>query len=149
MHGRPPRTPAELQLAQRLIGRGIRPTSQRLQVAAVLLTTDRHVTAEGLRAALRASGARVSKATLYNTLRLFAARGLVRELSVDGARVWFDSNVKPHYHFQDVSTGSLRDIGVGEVAFSRLPTPPHGMEIAGIDLVIRLRPARVAEDPQS
>lgn len=141
MHG-PYRTPVHAQLGQRLVACGIQPTSQRLQIAELLLATDQHVTAEQLLAALRARGARVSKATLYNTLRLFAERGLVRELSVDGARVWFDSNVMPHYHFQDETTGALLDVGVGEVAFGRLPAPPPGMEIAGIDLVIRLRPAR-------
>jgi Fur family iron response transcriptional regulator len=138
----PSRTPVHAELAQRLRACGIQPTSQRLQVAELLLASDQHVTAEQLLASLRARGARVSKATLYNTLRLFADRGLVRELAVDGARVWFDSNVVPHYHFQDETTGSLVDVGVGEVAFGRLPEPPPGMEIAGIDLVIRLRPAR-------
>ncbi len=133
---------AAKHLVQRLLACGIQPTSQRLQVADLLLATEQHVTAEQLLAALRSRGARVSKATLYNTLRLFAERGLIRELAVDGARAWFDSNVVPHHHFRDETTGSLTDVAVGEVAFGRLPEPPPGMEIAGVDLVIRLRPAR-------
>ncbi len=127
---------------ERLRACGIQPTSQRQQIAAVLLATDQHVSADQLLATLRERGARVSKATLYNTLRLFATHGLVRELMVDGARVWFDSNVTPHYHFQDEATGGLSDIAIDEVAFGRLPSPPEGMEIAGVDLVIRLRPRR-------
>jgi Fur family iron response transcriptional regulator len=137
-----PRKPAAAHLVQHLLACGIQPTAQRLQVADLLLATRQHVTAEQLLAALRSRGARVSKATLYNTLRLFAERGLVRELSVDGVRAWFDSNVAPHYHFRDETTGSLTDVGVDEVAFGRLPEPPPGMEISGVDLVIRLRPAR-------
>jgi Fur family transcriptional regulator, iron response regulator len=85
------------------------------------------------------AGARVSKATVYNTLNLFAERGLIRQLSVDGSRAWFDSNVDAHYHFHDMTSGALIDVPIPDVEFSRLPPPPPGTEVAGIDIVIRLR----------
>jgi Fur family transcriptional regulator, iron response regulator len=122
-----------------LAGCGIRPTAQRVRIAALLLSAPQHLSAEQILASLRASGARISKATVYNTLNLFAEHGLIRQLSVDGARAWFDSNVDPHYHFHDLSSGALIDVPVPEVEFSRLPPPPPGTEVAGIDLVIRLR----------
>jgi Fur family iron response transcriptional regulator len=128
--------------SERLLAHGIQPTQQRLRIAEVLLASAQHLTAEQLLASLRQRGARVSKATLYNNLKLFAERGLIRELLLDGSRSWFDSNVQPHYHFQDLETGALMDVGVAEVAFEHLPSPPPGMEVAGIDLVIRLRPSR-------
>ena len=124
---------------RRLSDCGIRPTAQRVKIAALLLSTPQHRSAEQILARLRSAGARVSKATVYNTLNLFAARGLIRQLSVDGARAWFDSNVDPHYHFHDPATGTLIDVPVPSVEFSRLPPPPPGTEVAGIDLVIRLR----------
>ncbi|HWZ64537.1 MAG TPA: Fur family transcriptional regulator [Steroidobacteraceae bacterium] len=123
----------------RLSACGIRPTAQRVKIATVLLSAPQHLSAEQILANLRGSGARVSKATVYNTLNLFAAHGLIRQLSVDGARAWFDSNVDPHYHFHDLVSGALIDVPVPEVEFSRLPAPPEGTEVAGIDLVIRLR----------
>jgi Fur family iron response transcriptional regulator len=125
--------------ARKLAALGIRPTAQRVQIAELLLSAPQHLSAEQILASLRVSGARVSKATVYNTLNLFAAHGLIRQLSVDGARAWFDSNFVPHYHFHDEATGALTDVGVLEVEFARLPSPPPGMEVAGIDLVIRLR----------
>ena len=118
---------------------GIRPTAQRMRIATLLLSEPQHLSAEQILANLRASGARVSKATVYNTLNLFASHGLIRQLSVDGARAWFDSNVDAHYHFHDVASGALIDVPVPDVEFSRLPPPPPGTEVAGIDLVIRLR----------
>ncbi|HUI60794.1 MAG TPA: Fur family transcriptional regulator [Steroidobacteraceae bacterium] len=130
---------APLSCEQRLSECGIRPTAQRVRIADVLLAAPQHLSAEQILASLRAAGARVSKATVYNTLNLFAARGLIRQLSVDGSRAWFDSNVDAHYHFHDVSSGALIDVPVPEVEFSKLPPPPPGTEVAGIDLVIRLR----------
>ncbi len=124
---------------QRLTDCGIRPTAQRVRVASVLLSAPQHLSAEQILASLRSVGARVSKATVYNTLNLFASHGLIRLLSVDGSRAWFDSNVDAHYHFHDTSSGALIDVPVPEVEFSRLPPAPPGTEVAGIDLVIRLR----------
>src|ERR1700758_1221770 len=124
---------------RRLAECGIRPTAQRVRIAALLLSAPQHLSAEQILAQLRASGARISKATVYNTLNLFAAHGLIRQLSVDGSRAWFDSNVDPHYHFHDLESGALIDVPVPAVEFSRLPSPPPGTEVAGIDLVIRLR----------
>ena len=124
---------------RRLAECGIRPTAQRVRIATLLLFAPQHLSAEQILANLRGAGARVSKATVYNTLNLFAARGLIRQLSVDGSRAWFDSNVDPHYHFHNLESGELTDVPVPAVEFSRLPPPPPGTEVAGIDLVIRLR----------
>jgi Fur family iron response transcriptional regulator len=124
---------------QRMADCGIRPTAQRVRIASLLLCEPQHLSAEQILASLRASGARVSKATVYNTLNLFASHGLIRQLSVDGTRAWFDSNVDAHYHFHDLTSGALIDVPVPDVEFSRLPPPPPGTEVDGIDLVIRLR----------
>ena len=124
---------------QRMADCGIRPTAQRVRIASLLLSEPQHLSAEQILASLRESGARVSKATVYNTLNLFASHGLIRQLSVDGTRAWFDSNVDAHYHFHDLASGALIDVPVPDVEFSRLPPPPPGTEVDGIDLVIRLR----------
>ena len=134
--------PPAADVSTRLQECGIRVTAQRLQIAELLLTVPQHLTAEQIAEALQQRGLLVAKATVYNTLNLFAARGLLRPLSVDGTRSWFDSNVEPHYHFHDERSGAITDVALPEVQFSRLPEPPAGMEIAGLDLVIRLRPIR-------
>ncbi len=124
---------------RRMADCGIRPTAQRMRIATLLLSEPQHLSAEQILATLRTHGERVSKATVYNTLNLFASHGLIRQLSVDGARAWFDSNVDAHYHFHDVSNGTLIDVPVPDVQFSRLPPTPPGTEVEGIDLIIRLR----------
>ena len=128
------------EIPARLQACGIRVTSQRLQIAELLLSTAQHLSAEQVTEALARQGLRVAKATVYNTLNLFAARGLIRQLAVDSERSWFDSNVTAHYHFHDQASGTLTDVALPDVQFSKLPEPPPGMAVAGIDLVIRLRP---------
>ena len=110
-----------------------------MRIATLLLSEPQHLSAEQILASLRTSGARVSKATVYNTLNLFASHGLIRQLSVDGSRAWFDSNVDAHYHFHDLASGALIDVPVPEVEFRRPPPTPPGTEVDGIDLIIRLR----------
>lgn len=126
-------------LLERLRTHSILPTAQRLRIAALLLASPQHLTAEQILSRLREGGMRVSKATVYNTLNLFAARGVIRQLAVNGDRAWFDSNTEPHFHFQDVETGALTDVSPQEVSFDKLPAPPPGMEYAGVELFIRLR----------
>jgi len=104
-----------------------------------MFATAQHLSAEQVLEGLRTSGTRISKATVYNTLNLFAARGVVRQLAVDGDRAWFDSNTEPHYHFQDLDSGALTDLPTTAVRFEQLPPPPPGTEYAGIELFIRLR----------
>ena len=120
---------------------GLRPTRQRVALAELLVGDghDRHVTAESLFEAAGEAGVSVSLATVYNTLRSFTAAGLLAEITVDGSRSYFDTNVTDHAHFYWEDDGHLVDAPHGAVSFDRLPEPPDGMEIAKVDVVIRLR----------
>jgi len=118
---------------------GITPTAQRVRVGQVLFARDQHLTADEVLTQLRDGGARVSKATVYNTLNLFASKGLVRELNLDASRSSFDSNTSPHFHFRVEGTGELIDVPPDEIEFSRLPALPAGTEAAGVEVVIRVR----------
>jgi len=118
---------------------GIRPTAQRLRVAEILLTAPRHLTAEQIIGSLRETSGRVSKATVYNTLNLFVEQGLAREIHADPDRCVYDSTMAPHHHFQNLDTGEMIDIRPDDLSFARLPELPPGTEIAGVDVVIRVR----------
>lgn len=120
----------------------IRPTRQRVTLATLLVGDgeDRHVTAEGLYAAVSQAGEKVSLATVYNTLRVFCDAGLMQEVTVEGTRSYFDTNVSEHPHFLWEHSGELTDAPLEQLEFVTLPDAPEGMEIAGVDVVIRLRP---------
>jgi Fur family iron response transcriptional regulator len=119
----------------------LRPTRQRVALAALLVGDgkDRHVSAESLFDAARAAGETVSLATVYNTLRAFCDAGLMKEISVDGPRSYFDTRTDDHPHFFWESEGELVDAPADQLKFARLPKPPEGTEVSKIDVVIRLR----------
>ena len=124
-----------------LSGAGLRPTRQRLSLAGLLVGDgqDRHVTAESLYASVQASGEKVSLATVYNTLRAFCEAGLLREIMVDGAKSYFDTNMTDHPHFFWEDSQELMDAPNEELQISRLPCAPDGTEVSKVDVVIRLR----------
>ncbi|MEM8775164.1 MAG: iron response transcriptional regulator IrrA [Pseudomonadota bacterium] len=124
-----------------LSGAGLRPTRQRVALAALLVGDgkDRHVTAESLFAATRETGDNVSLATVYNTLRAFCDVGLLQEVTVDGSKSYFDTNTHDHPHFYWEDENRLTDAPSEQLEISRLPEAPLGAEIASVDVVIRLR----------
>jgi Fur family iron response transcriptional regulator len=135
-----PATPETTVRARQILEqRGIRPTSQRVKVAEILLTSPRHLTAEQILVALREATGHVSKATVYNTLNLFVEQGLAREIHADPERCVYDSTMAPHHHFQNVDTGEMTDIRPDDLSFARLPPLPPGTEIESVDVVIRVR----------
>jgi Fur family iron response transcriptional regulator len=125
----------------RLRGAGLRPTRQRVELARLLFTGDRHVTAEGLHAEVSAAGMKVSLATVYNTLNQFTAAGLLRQVVVDAARSYFDTNTGDHQHFFVESESRLIDIPGENIAVSGVPAPPPGMAVDRVDVVVRVRRA--------
>jgi Fur family iron response transcriptional regulator len=126
-------------VAQLLRKAGLRPTRQRLALGALLFEgEDRHVTAELLHAEATAVGHHVSLATVYNTLHQFKSAGLLRELAINGAKAYFDTNTSNHNHFFVEDEGELRDIPGHAIRVDGVPEPPEGMSITHIDVVVRL-----------
>jgi Fur family iron response transcriptional regulator len=118
----------------------ISPTAQRVEIATVLFSRCEHLSAEEVFRLVNGDTVRVSKATVYNTLGLFAERGLIREVIADPTRVFYDPNTIPHHHFFDTSTGKLMDIPADLVQVSGLPALPEGMKMEGVDVIVRVRP---------
>lgn len=123
---------------------GLRPTKQRIALAALLVGDghDRHVTAESLFESAKGQGEAVSLATVYNTLRAFCDAGLMQEVLVDGSRSYFDTNTHDHPHFFWEDEGRLTDAPADQMRFTRLPDIPEGAELASVNVVLRLRKAR-------
>lgn len=137
-------TPRQTQRsADWLASAGLRPTRQRLALAELLVGDgeNRHVTAESLYALTLGAGEKVSLATVYNTLRAFCDAGLMNEVVVDGSKSYFDTRIDDHPHFYWEDTQALTDAPADQLEIAALPEAPSGMEVARVDVVIRLRKA--------
>ncbi|MGB3503283.1 MAG: iron response transcriptional regulator IrrA [Mesorhizobium sp.] len=129
------------EVENRVRDAGLRPTRQRISLASLLFAKgDRHLTAEELHEEAQTAGVAVSLATVYNTLHQFTEAGMLRILAVEGQRTYFDTNTSDHHHFYIEGENKVLDIDTGGVCVTNVPEPPPGMEIANIDIVIRLRP---------
>ena len=117
----------------------ILPTQQRLMIARVLFERPRHFSADQVMNQVNEGVDHVSKATVYNTLGLFARNGLVREVIVDPTRVFYDPNTSNHHHFYNIDTGELTDIDASSLDICDLPELPAGTVAAGVDIIIRVR----------
>jgi Fur family iron response transcriptional regulator len=123
----------------RLTDCGINLTKQRRVIANTLFARNQHLTAEQLYEMLKHAGARVSKATVYNTLGLFVRKGLVREIFIDASRTFYDSNTSHHHHFYNVDTGDLIDIKDRLAHHFVDQDLPAGTAMDVVDLVIRVK----------
>ncbi len=119
---------------------GLRPTRQRIALAELLFSGDhRHVSAEALHGEASAGGIEVSLATVYNTLHQFRRAGLLREVTVDAARSYFDTDTSDHHHFFVEDEQRVIDIPADSIVIQGLPDAPNGMEVTHVDVVVRVK----------
>ncbi len=136
-----PKTYTHDEIIAMLREHGINPTAQRVEIARELFSRKGHYSAEDVFALVNNDQTQVSKATVYNTLGLFAEKRLIRQLIVDPTKVFYDPNMVPHHHFYDVVTGKLTDIDANDVRITGLPALPPGAQMEGVDVIIRMRQA--------
>jgi len=122
---------------------GLRPTRQRMALGWLLFGKGaRHLTAEMLYEEATLAKVPVSLATVYNTLNQLTDSGLLRQVSVDGTKTYFDTNVTAHHHYYLENNHELVDIADPNLVLQTMPEVPEGYEISRIDMVVRLRKKR-------
>lgn len=127
---------------------GVRPTRQRVSLLRLLYRYGhRHVAAEQLYQEALTDGIHLSLATVYNTLNQLAAIGMIRKVVVNTGQTFFDTNNSDHHHYYVEGRNQVFDVQANDIEVSQLPEPPEGFEIAGVEIVVRLKP--VAPEPHS
>jgi len=130
----------EKDLCDKLRKANLRPTRQRLALAELMFSKgERHLSAENLFEEAKEIGVAVSLATIYNTLHQFTDNGLLRAISIDSSKTYFDTNTGNHHHFYLEDSNEVIDMPDGSVSVENLPEPPEGMEISRVDVVVRVR----------
>ena len=135
--------PSPEPIAARLRRHGLRPTRQRIRLASLLLDgQDRHVSPDDVYEQLKSGPDKLSRGTVYNTLRQFCDAGLLSEVHGGGDKLVYDTNLHEHHHFLNVETGELTDIHTGAVQLGHLPELPDGYRLDAVELTIRIRKNR-------
>ena len=117
----------------------IKPTSQRLDIAEIMFCKDQHLSAEDIITILNNSDSSISRATVYNTLNLFADKGLVRRVVIDSSKIYYDSKTTPHSHYFNVDTGEISDFEFEDVKISPLPKLPEHTVQDSVDVIVRVK----------
>lgn len=118
---------------------GVPVTHQRIEIARALFSAPVHLSADQIWASVREHSPDVSRATVYNTLRLFSEKQLVRELFVDPQRIVYDSTTAPHFHLYNMDSGEVRDLADDELQVIGTPRLPEGTVLQEIDVIVRVR----------
>jgi Fe2+ or Zn2+ uptake regulation protein len=119
----------------------IQPTPQRVAVAEFVLRTDTHPTADEVWATVRRRCPTLSRATVYNTLNLFAEKGLLKLQPLKDGVIVFDAHVEPHHHLIDDETGKVFDVPWNAVKITGAATV-DGFEVREYQVVMRGRRRR-------
>ena len=125
-----------IDASSKLDAHGIRVTNQRIIVLQEAYSGEKHFTADDLLTRINAERNRVCKASIYNTLKLFARKGLIKTLGVKQSSTIYDSCVEPHHHFYNVDTEEITDITEGLIVLNPWPEPPPGKEITAFEVVM-------------
>ncbi|MDH5639299.1 MAG: transcriptional repressor [Nitrospinota bacterium] len=132
-----PRTTTEL--ANLLRDHEITATLQRVEIARTMLAKKQHVSAEQVMTKVNKGRYIVSKATVYNTLRLFAGKGLIKEVIVNPSKVFYEPATTSHHHIYNVDTGELIDFEAELPQMESLPEVPEGLKVVGVEVTVRVR----------
>ena len=128
-----------MTIVNRLQSAGLRATPKRLAIGGLLFDgQDRHVTADDVAAMARKAGVRVSLASVYNTLNQFVTAGLMKRITLDTDRTYFDTNVSDHHHLFFEQNGLLHDIPGDSIRVEGLPEIPSGSKISSVEVIVRM-----------
>lgn len=130
---------SQLEILRELRKHAIMPTKQRVEIFNVLFSRPQHLSADQVITRVKKHDVNISKATVYNTLGLFADKGIIRKIIVDPTKIFYDSTTTPHHHFYNVDNGTLLNVNSEHVDIKELPDLPEGTTLDGIDIVIRIR----------
>ena len=126
-------------IRRKLEAAGVRPTRQRVDLGRTIFDKgDRHFTAEMLYQETRSIRFAPTLGTIYNTLNEFARCGLLREIAIYDAKLWYDTKTGPHFHFYREDTEELSDIPDEWLPNIDIPAP-EGTRVEAIDVIVRLK----------
>lgn len=133
--------PDPARIGRMLRSNGLSVTRARVAICQILFSDRQHISADDIYSTLRQTGSSISRATVYNVLKALCASGLSREILADPKRVYYEPKTTDHFHCYNVDTETIYDIPRSTIAIETSPSVFDGMDIVGVDLIVRVRSA--------
>lgn len=95
--------------AQILQEHGIRPSLTRVMIYDYLRAHRTHPTADEIYTALSPNAPTLSKTTVYNTMKLLSAEGVIKTITIEEQQARFDACIDTHGHFLCKECGKVFD----------------------------------------
>lgn len=99
--------------AKLLLEHDVKPSIVRVMIYDFLRGTKSHPTVDDIYRELHPKVPTLSKTTVYNTVKLFVANGLIKALSIDGTQIRYDADTGHHGHFKCDSCRRVYDFKIG------------------------------------
>lgn len=103
-----------------LAGRNLKHSHQRKKILDIFLSTDKHLTAEGLYGIVKKKYPSLGFATVYRTLKLLCECGLCRELKLEDGATRYEHLYGHKHHDHLICTKCGRFVEVVDVDIERL-----------------------------
>ncbi len=92
----------------------IKPSIIRIMIYDLLSNTKAHPGTDDIYRELLPQAPTLSKTSVYNTLKLFSEKGIIKALSIEGERVRYDADIKYHGHFLCTHCRNVYDFELGK-----------------------------------
>ena len=124
------------EIESKLTSNGVQATLQRIAICKYVLSDADHPTADDVFEWAHKNLAKISQATVYNTLGVLAEAGIVRTFKFPHSeKVVYDCNTEDHFHFFDEKSGKLLDLESDAIKVS--VDLPKKFKVKGMDLVLK------------
>lgn len=109
------------EIVERLREEGVRITHQRLEILREIARGEGHPSVSEVFQAVRERVPTISLDTVYRTLRMLSALGLVHPVGYSSEGIRFDADRNPHHHFLCSVCGKAYDFVCPELDQIRVP----------------------------
>jgi Fe2+ or Zn2+ uptake regulation protein len=120
---------------KKLKEKGLRPSVQRIKVLKFLLENKIHPTVDEIYENLKGEIPTLSKTTVYNTLKLFLEKGLIKLVTIELNETRYDADLSLHGHFKCEVCGKIYDFEIKKIEIEKLDNfviKNKNLELTGI-----------------
>ena len=131
----------DIEYVEKLRKSGLRPTEQRIKICEMLFSSNKtfHFTINDLAKIAETNvNAKISLATIYNTINAFEKKGYLKEIPINSNQSYYDTNISHHHHFFDEKEKELIDLESEDIEPIKIKKTIPGKKIRSIEVLVKV-----------